>query len=379
MRNLIFFISIFCSYFCSGQVSVVEKYTLDSQVNETSGLLYVNDRIITHNDSGDDAKLYELNPSNGQIERTIVIANATNVDWEDLAKDEDYIYIGDIGNNSGNRTDLKIYKISIADFLNQNSVTAAIISFEYEDQSEFTPLPNANNFDAEALLDYGDDLLIFTKNWQNFQTNVYKVSKTPGAHSASKVSTGNVGGLITGASVAEANDDLFFLCGYDATAIPFLIVISDNRMPGDDIFNGGFTKESLQDNPLGFGSQVEGIVSYAKNKIYITRERVEQSVNGTPVILEPKLYEVTEPYSSLLSTAHSTKPKLFIKNPVDDVLKVWSDTPIKSIQLYSIEGKELMVSNQTDQLEVSRLPSGVYYVLFILEDNSVIREKLLKH
>jgi hypothetical protein len=31
--------------------------------------------------------------------RTVAITNATNVDWEDIAQDASYIYIGDIGNN----------------------------------------------------------------------------------------------------------------------------------------------------------------------------------------------------------------------------------------------------------------------------------------
>ena len=34
-----------------------------------------------------------------------------NVDWEDITQDETHIYIADFGNNNGNRTDLKIYKI----------------------------------------------------------------------------------------------------------------------------------------------------------------------------------------------------------------------------------------------------------------------------
>jgi hypothetical protein len=71
---------------------------------------FCNNNIITHNDSGGQANLYEINASTGAL-RTVAITNATNVDWE-YAQDASYIYIGDIGNNFGNRTDLKIYKIS---------------------------------------------------------------------------------------------------------------------------------------------------------------------------------------------------------------------------------------------------------------------------
>ncbi|MAD96644.1 MAG: hypothetical protein CMB99_04875 [Flavobacteriaceae bacterium] len=378
MRILIGLYFVFFSISLLSQVTVVEKYTLDQQIEETSGLLFYNNKIITHNDSGDNPQLYELNASTGVIERTIVISNATHVDWEDIAMDDTHLYIGDIGNNNGDRTDLKIYKVALSDFTSQNTVTAEIINFSYADQQSFTSLPNATNFDAEALMDFGDSLLVFTKNWQDFQTKVYKIPKAPGTYSVSKVSTTNVSGLITGASKAESNNDFLFLCGYDASATPFLIAISDNRAAGDDIFNNGFTKVSLQDNPLGIGSQVEGIVSYAKNKIYLTREKVEQNVNGTPVVFEPKLYDVTEPYSSILSTTESLQDLVYFENPVRELLDIKTTRSINSIKVYSIEGKELLSSSSSNQLNVSGLSKGVYFLVLSMENNLVIQKKLLK-
>src|SRR5690606_14700262 len=85
-------------------VSALETPALD----ETSGLLFYNNTFITHTDSGGKAELYEVNPTTGAITRTVEITNATNGDWEDIAQDSTHIYIGDIGNNSGDRTDLKI-------------------------------------------------------------------------------------------------------------------------------------------------------------------------------------------------------------------------------------------------------------------------------
>ncbi len=375
------FVGLYFVFFSIGlfsQVTVVEKFTLDQQVEESSGLLFYNNKIITHNDSGDSTQLYELNQSTGAIERTIVISNATHVDWEDITRDDTHIFIGDIGNNNGDRTDLKIYKISLSDFASQNTVTAEIINFSYADQQSFASLPNANNFDAEALLDFGDSLLVFTKNWQDFQTNVYKIPKAAGTYSANKVSTANVSGLITGASKADSNDDFLFLCGYDASATPFLIVISDNRADGDDIFSDGFTKVSFQDNPLGIGSQVEGIVSYAKNKIYLTREKVEQNVNGTPVVFESKLYDVTEPYSSILSTPESLKDLVYFENPVSELLDIKTTRNINSMQIYSIQGKELLSIKSSNQLNISNLPRGIYILAIKLENRILVQKKLFK-
>ena len=87
------------------------KYLLPDEVDENSGLAYLNGKLWTINDSGGLPVLYALDTTNGQIVQRIAIANAVNIDWESLADDDQYIYIGDFGNNSGNRDDLSIYRV----------------------------------------------------------------------------------------------------------------------------------------------------------------------------------------------------------------------------------------------------------------------------
>ena len=101
---------------------------LDDLVNENSGLIFLNNNLITFNDSGGNNSLYEIDIVNGEVIRTVDIINATNYDWEDITTDFTLIYIGDFGNNYGNRQDLLIYKISISDFLNtsDNAVSAEL-------------------------------------------------------------------------------------------------------------------------------------------------------------------------------------------------------------------------------------------------------------
>ena len=115
---------LFCFSLEAQIENITEKYNLPNTVSETSGLLFLKGTLITHNDSGDDANLYELDTLSGSISRTISITNATNVDWEDITQDETYIYIGDFGNNNGNRQDLKVYKILKTDYINNTSITA---------------------------------------------------------------------------------------------------------------------------------------------------------------------------------------------------------------------------------------------------------------
>lgn len=376
MKRILFIVFIFIGLTCIGQVSVSEKYALDSQIEETSGLLFINNKIITHNDSGDAATLYELNQSTGIIERTISISNATNVDWEEIAKDESYIYIGDIGNNSGNRQDLKIYRIAIADFLANNSVTADIINFSYADQTDFTSAPNSTNFDAEALAVNDDNLVIFTKNWLNFETNVYEIPKTPGNYFASKVSSANVQGLITGATVSSENPSLLFLCGYNPSFIPFLVIVPANRAPGSDIFNSGFTKISLE-NDLEVGSQVEAIVSYELNKLYISREKFQANINGNQISNEAKLYEITEPYSSLLSNSETTSHPFTIQNPIKENLVIKSSLPVTKIEMYSILGNRLAMTRRTSNLAVNHLRKGIYILSVELENQRRFTRKIV--
>lgn len=376
MKGIAYLAILSFSLSCFSQVTVSEKFVMDNDVRETSGLLVINNKIITHNDSGDDPKLYELNAGTGAIERVITISNASHIDWEDITMDDDYIYIGDIGNNNGNRTDLKIYKIDKDDFTNSDTVSAEIINFSYEDQTDFTSLPNANDFDAEALTIFDDSLLIFTKNWQDFQTKVYQIPKTSGTHFAKKISTGNVQGLITGATVSSENPDLFFLSGYTTSLVPFLIIIPENRAPGPDIFNNGFTKVSLE-NELEEGNQVEGIFSYALHKLYISREKFEGNLNGNTIERDPKLYEITEPFSSLLHTTSSQKLEIKINNPVRNEIRIHSNLTIEKVELFSILGKRVSLEFDTNKLMVNHLKKGLYILSVHFENDHRLTRKII--
>ena len=253
--------------------NIIEKYDLPDTVSETSGLLFFNGKLITHNDSGDAANLYELDTISGNITRTINITNATNVDWEDITQDDTYIYIGDFGNNSnGNRQDLKIYKVLKSDYLNNTNITSEIINFTYEDQADFSSQPNNTDFDAEAISVYNNQLVIFTKNWKDNTVNAYTIPKTVGNHSAKKVSSYNSNGLITG-STYNRDDDSFVLSGYtNPTGLPFLIHIQLSGILNDDIFSGVIERTDI--NSSINASQIEGITLISNKRYFLSREKV---------------------------------------------------------------------------------------------------------
>jgi hypothetical protein len=374
-KKKLFIFLFFVSFLTNGQITnFKEKFTLPSKVDETSGLLFFNNKIITHNDSGDSAKLYEIDSLSGNLTRTITISNASNKDWEDITEDENHIYIADIGNNNGTRKDLKIYKISKDNYKTSTSVSAETISFAYEDQANFSS-SNNHNFDSEAIVVVDNSILIFTKNRGDLKTNVYKIPTTAGTYTATKISSANVEGLITGATY----NGNFLLCGYDSNLIPFLVQISVNRIPGDNIFASGFTKESLF-TQLSFGCQVEGITSYAQGKYYISRELVETEVNGQDLTFEQKLFEFYDERDEVLSLERKELDIFSISpNPTSDKININTNYLIDEIIIYNTLGKKVMVNKSNKkQVSISHLPKGIYILKVNFQDSQSLIKKIIK-
>ena len=200
---LVIFLTIFAK--CSKKNIEIEIIRLSKKVNETSGLELVDGNFLTLNDSGDEPYLYTFDIE-GKILSKILIKGAQNRDWESLASDENYIYIGDIGNNKGNRKDLKIYLIDF-DFKLVDS-----INFNYKNQSKFKK-KKKNRFDAEALVSIKDSLMVFSKNRKDLTTEVYALTKNPGNYSVEPGNSFNVDALITGGDY-NSKLDLLALVGY---------------------------------------------------------------------------------------------------------------------------------------------------------------------
>lgn len=238
---------------------------LPSDIQESSGLLYFEGNLITINDSGGENALFEINPTTATIERKVIVQNASNVDWEALAKDDHYFYIGDFGNNNGSRTDLKIYRIAIAEYsaaLN-DTVYADTIHFSYEDQVDFSPSPSNTNFDCEAMIYWEDSLCLFTKNWIDLKTNIYKIPVLPGTYIASKIDSLNPEFLVTG---ADYYSNQLVLVGY--TVFDAYLYQSMNFY--GDFNTASFHKNTYSGNPNS--DQVEGVSFSSNNCVYFSSE-----------------------------------------------------------------------------------------------------------
>lgn len=149
-----------------------KKATLPEALKEISDIIYFNGKLYGHNDGGGEPALYEIDTTSGTTTKTIMLRGASNIDWEDIAQDENNIYVGDFGNNErGNRTDLAIYKFPKTDILNSGTEVTIpssdidVIHFKYQDQVEFIKKQtNSTRFDCEAFFYKNGFLHLFTKN-----------------------------------------------------------------------------------------------------------------------------------------------------------------------------------------------------------------------
>ena len=57
-------------------IKVVNVTSFDNVLSETSGIINFDGKIITHNDSGGEATLYEIDIVNGKVKRIVNIKNA---------------------------------------------------------------------------------------------------------------------------------------------------------------------------------------------------------------------------------------------------------------------------------------------------------------
>lgn len=320
---------------------------LNNLIDESSGLIYLEGRLITHTDSEGEAALYEFDSLTGNVVRQVEILNSVNTDWEDICYDDDYIYIGDFGNNHGNRTDLKIYRISRSAYLNpdNDSVPAEVIAFHYSDQTDFTSAYLNTEYDAEAVIALGDSLYIFTKNWVNHRTYVYPIPKIPGDYELIKIDSLDIGGMASGADICPETGRILL------TAYTFLqpFVVSISGYAGNAFSQGTVEIINLQ-APAGYSHQIEGVAAITPHLFYITSE---QSFTGNA-----GLYKLDFTSTGLDEIAQ--EEITLYPNPASDYFNVLASQNV-TVHLYNSIGQKVKTVT-SKRVDVSDLPVGSYIV-----------------
>ena len=242
---------------------------LPSVLYESSGIaITASGKIWSHNDSGNENKLYCFNLL-GNLLRTITITNVTNNDWEDLAMDnQKRIYINDAGNNNSTRTNLAIYRIPDPETFIENTVNAEIINFSFEDQTAFPPPSNNRNFDVEAIVWHNDSIFMFTKDRSSPLTGftkLYKIPANPGTHIAKLADAYYLGTTYASARVTAA--DIHPETGKLVLLVQERLIAFENY-PGSRFFEGDKIEYMFTVLP----GQAEAIVFSAHSKLYMTEE-----------------------------------------------------------------------------------------------------------
>ena len=243
------------------------KAELPKEVNETSGLFFHNGRLWTHNDSGGKPILYALDTTNYKIVQRITLSHAKNKDWEDVCTDGETVFVGDFGNNKGNRKNLRIYTFPLSAIPNEGDATLTVdsINFTFGDQTDFTKR-KVHDFDCEAFFASDDCLYLFSKGWETGTTRLYRLPKTPGKHVAEVVNGFDSQGLITGADYDRENRILVIVGYVKSLWKPFMYIIFDFDESGTKLSHRRFEMPQLA------GAQTEGICFFDIGRCYVTAE-----------------------------------------------------------------------------------------------------------
>ena len=169
MKRKIFF-GIFIIASLYGGWEIYNNYknkilSVSPALKEISGIEYDREgNLWALNDGGNSSEIHQID-SLGNIQRSIKITNAKNIDWEDMTQDNlGHFFIGDFGNNLNKRNNLTIYKIKNPADIKGNNTKAEIIRFKFNDQNISDKKKSDKNFDLEAFVFYKKKLYLFTKN-----------------------------------------------------------------------------------------------------------------------------------------------------------------------------------------------------------------------
>ena len=244
---------------------LTEDISLSKKIDETSGLEIVDGQFITHNDSGGDPKLYYLDKK-GKIVFERTLEGVKNNDWEDITKDDQFIYVANMGNNFDTRKNLSIVKTPIDPSYSE----AELIEFNYPEQVKFTTAYNQSQYDAEALITIDDYLIILTKNKLKKITEIYALPKIAGKYEAKKIGSLNTQSIITGGDY-DPDTKLLALTGTLIFNEYYILKIEDFDLESKKDY-----KIDMYEIPIG-KTQVEAIKIIDSNTFWITSEDEKSS------------------------------------------------------------------------------------------------------
>jgi hypothetical protein len=336
-------------------------FNLPVALNEASALLQTDGKWFTINDSGNPADVFQISPQTGQILKTTRIQNHSNIDWEDLAADALHIYVGDFGNNNGNRTNLRILKVRKSALYHPDTlqVNAQKLEFSYPDQSSFVSSSN-HNFDCEGFFYLQGRLHLFSKNRGNQKTKHYSLDPNLANQVAILHDSLSVNGLITSASISP-DGKVVSLLGHENGVSLMVFNWLLFGFQGTDFFGGN--RRRIDHNNMLFNGQTEGIGFLSSDTLIMSNERL-----GTipAAIRKIEVGSFFNPFfASYVNPISSRKRLNLFPNPASG----WLSLPIElgeRFVLYNYLGENCL-QGVDSQVFIGSLPEGVYRIFIFGE------------
>ena len=315
-------------------------------IAEVSGSIWVDGTLWVLADGGNAAKLYSIDTATGSIKDSTTFQNASNIDWEELSCNSSSVFIGDFGNNTGQRRNLRVFKFEKS-LLGTDNVRCDTISFSYAEQTDFTNNP-FTIYDCEAMIAFEDSLILFSKSWADLACRVYSLPCVKGTHKTRQLQTLQPGKLVTGAC-AFGNKVVLCCYGYNGQFQPGLTVLEIGTGP---LFQNAKHLGLNLSNAL----QLESIAHLDSTSLYLTAEASNNS--------EATLYLHQEKTLTLRHLDESKTTALQVyPNPASEVLHLSKPFHGCAAVIYNTLGvQEFRCRDMGEGIPIGTLAAGVYII-----------------
>ncbi len=367
MKQLLLIFSTIFIFQMNGQItSFIEVNELPQMNSKYSGSVYYNNILYAVGNRGSGNTIQKIDPNTGKEIGDIKVENAINYDWEAMTQDDKHIFIGDIGNKSGNRQNLRIYKIAKRD-LEKDRVQAEILEFEYKDQEHYINQYENHNYDAEAMTIINGALYIFSKNWKNGETKMYRLWVDKKVQSAQLICTFDVGGWINGANFNEENRSLQ-LIGNGTK--PFVVEFKNFQPNADNLeLEKYYLPTSFNIAEIGFicgfekGYWIGSVHAKGENKILNSMRLYYFELKSSPAIKKNNNQKVDA---------------MIYPNPSSNEISILTENEILDVQVFSFGGlKQNIIFENSNKVNIHKLNKG-NYLMQINTDKGIVNKKLVK-
>jgi hypothetical protein len=221
--------------------------------------------LWVHNDSGDSARFFALD-TQGALLAEVRVDRARNVDWEDIATDDDgHLYLGDFGNNRNARRDLCVYVVDEPDVAGAGAgpmhvPVLRVLRFRYADQTAW-PDSARLNFDCEAMYWDAGALWLLTKHRSDIATTLYRLDPMAAAEQVlAPIAHTDIGSPVTAAD-----------CSPDGGVLALLSYQYIHLFERDG--TGGAFFDGRVDTTLIEGRQCEGLCFDGDRLLFTNEQR----------------------------------------------------------------------------------------------------------